>query len=169
MSIFTPPVETLHDLYISELRDLYSAETQLIEALPKMARASTSNDLKHALKSHLEETKNHAGRLMTIFNSLGENPTGKTSKSMQALIKEGEDYVGSGASEAVRDAALISAAQRVEHYEIAAYGTVRSLAIELQEHDAAELLQQTLNEEAAADKKLTVIAEDRVNALAKQA
>jgi ferritin-like metal-binding protein YciE len=164
MSLFAPTFNNLRDLYVNELRDLYSAETQLIDALPKMAEAATSPDLKQAFSSHLHQTRIHAQRLEQILNARGEKATGETCAAMKGLISEGEDYVKAGGDDCVRDAGLIGAAQRVEHYEMAGYGTARALAIRLGESAAADTLGMTLEEEAAADKKLTSIAENQVNA-----
>jgi len=166
MGIFAPTFETLRDLYINELRDLYSAENQLIEALPKMAEAATSPDLREAFTSHLAETRVHAQRLERILSDLGEKPEGETCQAMKGLIKEGEEYVKAGGDDTVRDAGLIGAAQRVEHYEMAGYGTVRSIATRLGETVAAAILQETLDEEGAADETLTGIAESSVNPVA---
>ena len=151
---------------MEELRDLYSAETQLLDALPKMAEAASSNQLKAAFSHHLEETKQHVTRLERIFQQIGEKASGETCEAMKGLIKEGESLVKSKGEPDVRDAGLVGAAQRVEHYEIAGYGTARSLARRLGEGQIAETLQQTLNEEAEADKKLTSIAESKVNVAA---
>jgi ferritin-like metal-binding protein YciE len=166
MKLFNMTLNNLHELYLNELRDLYSAETQLIDALPKMAGAATSPELKNAFFSHLDQTKEHAERLRHIFLRLNEDPDGETCEAMKGLIKEGEGYVKAGGSDEVRDAGLIGAAQRVEHYEMAGYGTARSLATRLWETDAANLLQMTLDEEGEADKLLTEIAESSVNASA---
>ena len=163
MGLFSPTFETLRDLYLNELRDLYSAETQLTEALPKMAEAASSSQLRAAFTDHLEETEGHISRLEEIFEALGEEPSGETCKAMEGLIAEGEDYVKAGGDKDVRDAGLIGAAQRVEHYEIAGYGTARTLAMRVGETEAAEKLQATLDEEAEADRKLTTIAEGEVN------
>ena len=163
MGLFSPTFETLRDLYLNELRDLYSAETQLLEALPKMAEAANSSQLKEAFTSHLEQTEGHVRRLEEIFEALGEEPSGETCKAMEGLINEGEEYVKAGGDRDVRDAGLIGAAQRVEHYEIAGYGTARTLASRLGESEAADKLQATLDEEAEADSKLTDIAESEVN------
>jgi ferritin-like metal-binding protein YciE len=163
MGLFSPTFETLSDLYLNELRDLYSAETQLLKALPKMAEAASSSQLKEAFTAHLEETKGHVSRLEQIFDALGQKPTGETCKAMEGLIAEGEDYVKAGGDRDVRDAGLIGAAQRVEHYEISGYGTTRTLALRLGDSQAADKLQATLDEEAAADRKLTAIAESEVN------
>ena len=149
----------LKELYIDELKDIYSAETQLVKALPKMAKAAVSKDLRTGFEQHLEQTKGHVSRLEQIFDALGEKPTGKKCEGMAGLIKEGgeaaeEDYEGD-----VKDSALIGAAQRVEHYEIAAYGTVRAMAEKLGEDDAVELLSETLQEEKDTDVKLSDLSD----------
>ena len=149
----------LKEVYIDELKDLYSAENQLVKALPKMAKAASSDELREGFEKHLEQTRGHVQRLEKIFQALGESPKGKTCKGMQGLIEEGseateEDYNGS-----VMDAALIGAAQRVEHYEIAGYGTVRSMAETLGESNHVSLLEKTLEEEKETDEKLTELAE----------
>lgn len=152
-------LDNLTKLYIEQLKDIYSAETQLTKALPKMAKAANAADLKEAFQSHLEETKTHVERLESIFQTLERSPRGAKCKGMAGLIEEGtellkeEDIVAD-----VLDAGLIAAAQRVEHYEIAAYGTVRTFAQQLGQTEVADLLQQTLDEEHAADQKLTTIA-----------
>jgi len=156
-------MDSLKKLYIDELRDLYSAETQLVKALPKMAKKASSPELKQAFEDHLEETKGHVNRLEEIFEELEEKPTGKTCKGMKGLIEEGEEVIDKNGDEAVLDAALIGAAQRVEHYEMAGYGTARTFATHLGEDNAADLLQETLDEEGEADKKLTEIAEEGIN------
>jgi ferritin-like metal-binding protein YciE len=163
MGLFSPSFKNLRELYINELRDLYSAETQLLEALPQMAEAATSPELKSAFVTHLRETKGHQQRLEQILENLGEKPTGETCQAMKGLIKEGQEYVAAGGNDYVRDAGLIGAAQRVEHYEMAGYGTARSLAEKLGENGAAMLLQQTLDEEGATNNKLTQIADTQVN------
>jgi len=163
MKLISTKLESLRDLFIAELRDLYSAENQLTKALPKMAEAATSPELKAAFEDHLEETRYHVTRLEEIFEGLNEKPTGETCEAMEGLIEEGENYVTAKGDHYVIDAGLIAAAQRVEHYEIAGYGTARTLASHLGEDKAAELLQETLDEEGAADKKLTSIAESSVN------
>lgn len=152
-------LNTLKDLYIEQLRDLYSAETQLVDALPKMAQAASSSDLKSAFKQHLDETKSQKQRLERIFSELGTSPQGETCQAMQGLIEEGEEIINTQAQPAVKDAALIAAAQRVEHYEMAGYGTVRTFANELGYDNAKNLLQMTLDEEGNANKKLNSIAE----------
>jgi ferritin-like metal-binding protein YciE len=151
----------LKDLYLDELRDIYDAEQQLVKALPKMAKASTSSELRSGFEEHLEQTKGHVDRLTQIFEALGEKPTGKKCKGMQGLVAEGAEMIGEDELEdEARDAGLISAAQRVEHYEIAAYGTVRTYANLLGEQEAVSLLEKTLQEEKETDQKLTELAED---------
>ena len=156
-------LNSLRDLLVEELRDLYNAETQLVDALPKMAEAATSHELKSAFEHHLEETREHVSRLENTFQQINEESSGETCEAMKGLIKEGEILLKAEGDPDVRDAGLIGAAQRVEHYEMAGYGTARSLARRLGENQVAESLQQTLNEEAEANKKLTTIAESRVN------
>jgi ferritin-like metal-binding protein YciE len=156
-------LNSLRDLLLEELRDLYNAEQQLIEALPNMADAAKTSALKSAFKHHLEETKQHASRLEHVFAGIREKPTGETCEAMKGLIKEGELIIKAEGDADVRDAGLIGAAQRVEHYEMAGYGTARTLARRLGENEIASVLQQTLNEEGEADKKLTSIAESQVN------
>ena len=152
------PDQGLKDLYIDELKALYNAESQLVKALPKMARAASSDELRRGFEEHLEQTKGHVKRLEKIFQALGESPKGKKCKGMEGLIAEGseamkEDYEGS-----VLDAALIGAAQRVEHYEIAGYGTVRSMAETLGESNHVSLLEETLEEEKETAEKLSELA-----------
>jgi ferritin-like metal-binding protein YciE len=142
-------------LYVDELKDLYSAENQLVKALPKMAKAASSNELRQGFENHLKQTKGHVERLEKIFRSLGESPKGKKCMGMEGLIKEGAEAIDEDFEGAVLDAALIGAAQRVEHYEIAAYGTVCEFAKLLDEPTHADLLQETLDEERETDKKLT--------------
>lgn len=149
---------SLHDLFEEELKDLYSAEQQIIKALPKMASAASSSDLKQAFEHHLEETRRHVERLETIFESQSMTGKGKKCEGMEALLKEGAELMQAKAEPEVKDAGLIGAAQRVEHYEIAGYGTLRSFAEHLGKREIAKMLQQTLNEEGAADEKLTQIA-----------
>ena len=151
-------LQTLRDLFVEQLQDLYSAETQLVQALPEMASAASHDELREAFQHHLEETRGHVARLDEIFGELGASASGETCKGMQGLIEEGREFVTTGGDSSVRDAALIAAAQRVEHYEIAAYGTVRTLAGELDLANARDLLDQTLDEESNADKLLTKIA-----------
>ena len=150
---------TLRQLYVEELRDIYDAEKQLIKALPKMAEAATSEELRNGFEEHLEQTKGHAERLEQIFNELGEKATGKKCKGMQGLVSEASELIDEDFEGEVKDAGLISAAQRVEHYEIAAYGTVRTYATLLGEENAVTLLEKTLAEEKETDQKLTELAE----------
>jgi ferritin-like metal-binding protein YciE len=154
----------MRDLYIHELKDLYSAENQIIKALPKMAKAASSDELRQAFEEHLEQTQEHARRLETIFERMEMAARGKKCKAVEGLIEEGKETMEKDAEPAVLDAALIAAAQRVEHYEIAGYGCARTYARLLGEEEAAELLQQTLDEEGETDKKLTELAESAINA-----
>lgn len=150
----------LRELYVDELRDLYDAEAQLTKALPKMAKAATSDELRAGFENHLQQTKGHVQRLEEIFQALGEKPTGKKCKGMQGLIAEGKEIMqDEGLEGETLDAGLISAAQRVEHYDIAAYGCVRSYANLLGDPQAASLLEETLQEEKDTDKKLTELSE----------
>jgi ferritin-like metal-binding protein YciE len=158
----------LRELYVEELRDLYSAEKQLVKALPKMAKAATSSDLRSGFEDHLEQTKGHLSRLEQIFDSLDESPNGKTCKGMEGLIKEGSEMIEEDPEEEQLDAGLISAAQRVEHYEIAGYGCVRTYAQLLGDDEAVSLLEETLKEEKETDAKLTQLAEN-INVEALQA
>ena len=151
-------INSLKDLLIDELRDLYSAETQPVKALPKMAKAASNDDLKQGILEHLEETRGHVDRLDRSLRILGASAKGKTCHAMKGLVEEGEEAIDTKAPPAIRDANLIGAAQRVEHYEIAAYGTARSFAETIGEDEIAELLQETLDEEGETDKKLTTIA-----------
>ncbi|HEY1860181.1 MAG TPA: ferritin-like domain-containing protein [Gemmataceae bacterium] len=155
-------VETLDDLYVDELKDLYNAENQLVRALPKMAQAASAPELRTAFEEHLEQTRGHVQRLEQIFKKLDVSPKGKKCKAMEGLIEEGKEVMDD-VEPPVLDAGLIAAAQRVEHYEMAGYGCVRTFANLLGYDDAAELLQETLDEEGAADKKLTELAETIVN------
>lgn len=152
-------LNSLQDLLIHELKDLYSAETQLLKALPKMARAATSEKLKAGFEKHLSQTEVHAERLEEIMKELGESPRGKSCKAMKGLIEEGEEIIKEDAEDVVKDAALIAAAQRVEHYEIAGYGTARTFARLLGHTEAARILQTTLDEEGSTDKTLTQLAQ----------
>jgi ferritin-like metal-binding protein YciE len=148
----------LKQLYIDELRDLYNAENQLVKALPKMAKASSSEELRQGFTDHLEQTKGHVQRLEQIFEALGESPKGKKCAGMEGLVEEGSEVIDEDFEDSVKDAALIGAAQRVEHYEIAAYGTVRTFAETLGETEHVSLLNETLEEEKETDKKLTELA-----------
>jgi len=156
-------LDSLKKLYVEELRDLYDAENQLLKALPKMAESSSTPELKTGFETHLRETENQVRRLETIFQSLGEASRGKTCKAMKGLIEEGKELMDEDADPEVLDAGLIAAAQRVEHYEIAGYGTVRTYARLLGETEAERLLQETLDEEGQTDKKLTRLAEQLIN------
>jgi ferritin-like metal-binding protein YciE len=157
--------ETLETLYIDELKDLYSAEQQLVKALPKLAKNAESEELSEAISNHLEETRNHVTRLEEVFQRLEESPKGKKCVGMEGLIKEGSEVMEEFEGK-VLDAGLISAAQRVEHYEIAAYGTVCTFAELLGRSDDLELLKETLEEEKQADEKLTQLSES-INAEAR--
>ena len=157
------PLNTLKELYVEELKDLYNAENQLLKALPQMAEAATAPKLKAAITEHLAQTETHVRRLTQIFEGLGEKPTGKVCKAMKGLIAEGEEVIEEEGEAHIKDAALIAAAQRVEHYEMAGYGSARSFAKLLGEIDAVALLQLTLNEEGQADEKLTILAESSIN------
>jgi ferritin-like metal-binding protein YciE len=153
---------TLAKLLEDQLKDLYSAENQLVKALPKMAKKASSKGLKHAFTSHLDETKNHVERLDEIGQTLDIKLSGKKCKAMEGLVEEGAEVLEAEGPGPVIDSALIAAAQRVEHYEISAYGSARALAEELGQSEVAELLQATLDEEAAADEKLGALSEDEI-------
>jgi ferritin-like metal-binding protein YciE len=150
----------LRELYLDELKDLYNAENQLIKALPKLAKASTSDELREGFEEHLEQTKGHVERLEQIFEAMDESPKGKKCAGMEGLVKEGSEVMDEDFEGAVMDAALIGAAQRVEHYEIAAYGTVIAFANQLGESEHASLLKETLEEEKETDEKLTSLSEE---------
>jgi len=162
-------LDSLRTLWIEEMRDLYNAENQLLKALPKMAKKATTPELKEAFETHLDETQTHVERLEEIFTRLGKKPSGKTCKAMKGLIEEGSEMMSEDGIDSVIDAGIIAAAQRVEHYEIAGYGVVRTFASILGEDEAEDLLQETLDEEGAADEKLTEIAEGIVNDEAEEA
>jgi ferritin-like metal-binding protein YciE len=157
-------METLEKLYINELRDLYSAENQLLKALPKMAKGASSAELKEAFENHLAETETHVERLEQIYKDLEENPKGKTCHGMKGLIEEGSEILEEEGEESVLDAGIIVAAQKVEHYEMAGYGSVRAFAQLLGQEEAAQLLQTTLDEESKANELLNQLAETTVNA-----
>jgi len=159
-------MESLQELFVDELKDIYNAEHQLLKALPKMAKKASSAALKEAFTNHLKETENHVARLEKTAQTLKVTLTGKKCHAMEGLVAEGKEVLEEDDKNAVIDAALIGAAQRVEHYEMAAYGTIRAMAEQLGHTAVAKLLQQTLDEEGAADKKLTAIAEDEVLAAA---
>jgi ferritin-like metal-binding protein YciE len=156
-------LDTLEKLYMNELRDLYSAENQLLKALPKMAKGASSPDLKDAFQKHLEQTKGHVERLEELFEQLDESPKGKTCQAMKGLIEEGSEILKEEGEESVRDAGMIVAAQKVEHYEIASYGSVRTFANLLGQDEAARLLQSTLDEESETNEILNRLAETVVN------
>lgn len=151
-------LETLNSLYLEELRDLYSVENQILKALPEMIKAAQATELKAGFESHLRQTEGHVSRLEQIFEKLGENPRGKFCKGMEGILAEGKQLLQEDAEPDVLDAGLITAAQHVEHYEIAGYGTVRTYAQLLGENEAVALLQQTLDEEEQTDQKLTQLA-----------
>lgn len=151
---------SLETLLVQEIKDLYSAETQLVKALPKMAKAASNEDLKEGFKGHLEETKVHVERLEEIAKLLDATPRGKVCKAMKGLVEEGAEAIGEEGDPVLRDLALIIAAQKVEHYEISGYGSARTLAEWLGLDDVVTLLQSTLDEEGATDKKLTAISEE---------
>ena len=159
---------SLQELYVEQLKDLYNAENQLVKALPKMAKAAQSEALRQGFEQHLEQTKGHVDRLEQIFSAMDESPKGKKCAGMEGLLEEGEEVIKEQSSSDALDSGLIAAAQRVEHYEIAAYGTVRSFAELLGENDAVDLLQQTLDEEKETDDKLTKLSRE-VNAKAMSA
>jgi ferritin-like metal-binding protein YciE len=160
-------MENLRDLFVDELKDVYNAEKQLVKALPKMAKASSSPQLRMAFEAHLQETEGHVRRIEGVFAHLGMKPASKTCKAMEGLVKEGSEMIDEDAEGALKDAGLIGAAQRVEHYEIAAYGTLVAFAKELGDAQGGKLLQQNLDEEGAADKKLSGLSK-AINAEAHQ-
>jgi ferritin-like metal-binding protein YciE len=168
MALFSMKLETLQNLFVEQLRDLYDGEQQITKALPKMIEKANHNDLKDALQEHLDVTREQIRRLDQIFNMLGEKASGETCKGMKGVIAEGEGLMSDAKDSSVLDAGIIASAQRVEHYEIAGYGTVRTYATLLGRKDIAELLQQTLEEEKEADQALNDIAES-VNIEAKAA
>ncbi len=151
-------LNSLQDVFSEQIEDLYSAETQLVQALPKVAAAANSDELRQAFDHHLQQTRDHVTRLEQIFGDAGIQSPSEHCKGMEGLLREGEEIIAAQGDPAAKDAALIAAAQRVEHYEIAAYGTARTLADELGFDDAKDLLDQTLDEESDADKLLTKIA-----------
>lgn len=161
-------MDSLRELFIEELKDLYSAENQILKALPKMIKKATSKELKSGFEQHLKETQGHVDRLEKIFTQLDESPKGKKCKGMEGVITDGKELMEEDAEPEVMDAGLISAAQHVEHYEIAGYGCVRTYAELLGHNDVARLLQQTLDEEKATDEKLTQLARN-INVRAERA
>jgi ferritin-like metal-binding protein YciE len=152
-------IDSLRKLYVEELKDLYSAEKQILQALPRMAKKASNPELKSGFEEHARQTEVHVQRLEQIFEALGKSPRGKKCKGMEGLLEEGKEVMQEEMDDETRDAALIAAAQRVEHYEMAGYGTVRTYAQLLGEKDAAKVLQTTLDEEGMTDKKLTQLAE----------
>jgi ferritin-like metal-binding protein YciE len=156
-------LDTLKKLYINELRDLYNAEHQLLKALPKMAKAASSEELKNALETHRDQTQKHVERLEQVFEELDETPKGKTCQGMKGLIEEGSDILDEDGEPSVLDAGIIVAAQKTEHYEIASYGSVRTFAQLLGQNRAAELLETTLDEESETNERLNRLAEGMVN------
>ncbi|MCL4401320.1 MAG: ferritin-like domain-containing protein [Acidobacteria bacterium] len=156
-------IENMEDLFVTQIKDLYDAEKQLIKALPKMAKASSSERLREAFQEHLEQTRGHVERLERIFAQLGQRPSGETCEAMEGLVEEGEEIVDEIDQSPLRDAGLIAAGNRVEHYEMAGYGSARTFAEMLGHSQAATLLEQTLQEERRADEKLTKIGEEMVN------
>jgi ferritin-like metal-binding protein YciE len=156
-------LNSLRDLLVDQLKDLYSAENQIIKALPKMAKTASTPDLASGFEEHLEQTREHARRLEQICEQLGVTPKGKKCAAIEGLVEEGKELMSQDAESAVMDAGLIAAGQKVEHYEIACYGCARTWADHLGMHDVAELLRQTLDEEKATDEKLTHLAEQMVN------
>ncbi len=159
-------LHSLEDLYIEQLRDLYDAEQQLVDALPKMRRAANLPELRDAFEHHLEQTREHVQRLEQVFKNLDTSPKGEKCQAMKGLIKESEQLMNKKANAPVLDAALIASAQRVEHYEIAGYGTLRTWAQQLGRQEDVQLLQEILKEEGETDEKLTQLAETTVNAKA---
>ena len=156
-------LDTLKTLYTNELRDLYNAENQLLKALPKMAKAASSEGLKEAFEKHLEQTKTHVERLEEVFEEIGQKPKGKTCRAMKGIIEEGSEILHQDGEDSVIDAGIIVAAQKVEHYEIAAYGSVRTFAELLGKDNSARLLQSTLEEESETNETLNHLAEGIVN------
>lgn len=156
-------LDDLKDLYIEQLRDLYNAENQLVEALPEMRDAATHPELKDAFSSHLEETRQHVSRLEQVFDRLNEDPSGEKCEAMEGLLEEAREMINQQASKDVRDAGLITSAQRIEHYEMAGYGTVATYAEELDRSEDHDVLGRTLQEEEGADEKLTRLAKNVVN------
>lgn len=163
MGLFSETLNSMEDLYLDQLQDLYDAEQRLTKALPEMAKAAKSPELKRAFNTHLSETKGQINRLERCFELFGKKPKAKTCDAMKGLISEGEAVINASGDDDVRDAALIAAAQRVEHYEMAGYGCLRTFAMRVGQENAAELLQETLDEEEKTDRMLTEIAEASVN------
>jgi ferritin-like metal-binding protein YciE len=163
MRLTSLKLNSLEDLYIEQLRDLYSTESQIMEALPQMEEAASSSDLKSAFRQHLDQTRRQRERLETIFHRMNRDPEGESSNAMEGLIEDGETIIDAQGDPGVRDAGLIAQAQRVEHYEIAGYGCARTFASRLGFSQDVQILQQTLNEEGETDKHLTQLAEGKIN------
>ncbi|HEV8632032.1 MAG TPA: ferritin-like domain-containing protein [Thermoanaerobaculia bacterium] len=163
MQLLKPEFNNLEDLFWNQVKDIYDAEKRITDALPKMADAANDPQLKTAFREHLEQTRHHVERLEQIFRSAGKDPDRETCEGIKGLLKEGDDMIGAKGDDDTCDAGLIAAAQRVEHYEMAVYGTIRTYAERLGRNDFVDLLQRTLNEEGEADKKLTRIAETKIN------
>lgn len=156
-------IENMEELFLAEIEDLYDCEKRLTKALPKMAKASTSPELRQAFESHLQETQGHVERLEKVFSEMGKKPKAEACEAIKGLIEEGEQMISNTEHSPLRDAGIIAAANRVEHYEIAAYGSARTFAQTLGLKSAVTLLEQTLEEEKKADKKLTQLAETMIN------
>ncbi|MBX7157804.1 MAG: ferritin-like domain-containing protein [Verrucomicrobiae bacterium] len=156
-------LENLHDLFVNELKDVYHAEKQLVKALPKIAKKAHSQRLRSAVEKHLDQTKTHVERVESVFEMIGKSPSGKTCQAMEGILEEGEELLSEKASPATLDAGIICGAQKVEHYEIATYGCLRTFANHLGLDKAAELLGQTLKEEEETDRLLTELAESEIN------
>jgi len=163
MGLFSRDIESMNDLFVHELQDIYYAEQQIVDALPQMISKATSQQLRTALESHLGETRNHVRRLEQVFQMQGVTPKGVDCPAIDGIIKEAKQVAGDTADKNVLDAAIIASAQAVEHYEMSKYGTLIAWARQLRRSDCAQILQQTLAEEKAADEKLTSIAEGQVN------
>jgi len=163
MALFASEFHNLQDLFVQQLKDLYDAEQQLTKALPQMAEAASSADLRDAFNKHWQQTQEHVRRLEQVFRGINCEPESESCPAMKGMIKEGQDMMAAKGDPAVRDAGLIAAAQRAEHYEIAGYGTVRTFAQQLGRSDLAQILQQTLDEEGQTDKTLTSLAQRGIN------
>jgi ferritin-like metal-binding protein YciE len=163
MQLLKPEFNSLEDLFWDQVKDIYDAEKRITDALPKMADAANDPQLKSAFREHLEQTRHHVERLEQIFRSAGKDPDRETCEGIKGLLKEGDDMIGAKGDDDTCDAGLIAAAQRVEHYEMAVYGTIRTYAERLGRVDFVDLLQRTLNEEGETDKRLTQIAETKIN------
>ena len=163
MALFSKDIETLDDLFVHQLRDIYYAEKQIVKALPKMIDKASDSDLKNGLRDHLDETRNHVARVEQVFEMHGVKAKAVDCPAIDGIIEEANEVIGDVADKDVLDAAIIAAAQAVEHYEIARYGTLIAWAKQLGRDDCAAVLAETLEEEKAADEKLTEVAESRVN------